>query len=79
MPAVAGISYRPVEIEMKGIPYMEAGDVITVLTRTGGVEAFVFRRTLKGINTMRDSIEARGDEVNADETDDSISSVTIET
>lgn len=79
VPAVAGISYRPVEIEMKGIPYMEAGDVITVLTRTGGVEAFVFRRILKGINTMRDSIEARGDEVNADETDDSISSVTIET
>lgn len=75
IPGLLGIRYIPVELEMKGLPYVEAGDVLTVLTRTGGIEAFVFRRTLKGINHMTDSIEARGDEMNKADIDDSITIV----
>ena len=57
---------------------MEAGDVVTILTRTGGIEAFVFRRILKGINCLTDSLEARGDEVNEADEDDSATTVTLE-
>lgn len=75
IPGLLGIRYTPISLEMKGLPYVEAGDVFTVLTRTGGIEAFVFRRTLKGINFMTDSIEARGDEVNEIDIDDSVTTI----
>ena len=41
---------------------MECGDRINLITKTGGAESFIFRRTLKGINALRDTYEARGDE-----------------
>lgn len=72
IPNLKGIRYIPAELEMVGLPYMEAGDVLSVLTRTGGIEVFVFRRTLKGINFMTDSVEARGDELNKTDEDDSV-------
>lgn len=72
IPNLTGIRYIPAELEMIGLPYIEAGDVLSVLTRKGGMEVFVFRRTLKGINFMTDSIEARGDEVNKTDVDDSV-------
>ena len=75
IPNLKGIRYIPAELEMVGLPYMEAGDVLSVLTRTGGIEVFVFRRTLKGINFMTDSVEARGDEVNKTDMDDSVTVV----
>lgn len=75
IPGLLGIRYTPISLEMKGLPYVEAGDVLTVLTRTGGMEAFVFRRTLKGINFMTDTIEARGDEVNKTDIDDSVTTI----
>lgn len=71
IPNLKGIRYIPAELEMVGLPYMEAGDVLSVLTKTGGIEVFVFRRTLKGINFMTDSVEARGDELNKTDADDS--------
>lgn len=78
IPAVDGVRYIPYEAEITGLPYMEAGDVVTILTRTGGIEAFVFRRILKGINCLTDSLEARGDEVNEADEDDSATTVTLE-
>lgn len=75
IPALSGIRYVPVELEMQGLPYIEAGDVLTVETRGGSLDAFVFRRTLKGINHMVDSIEARGDEVNESDIDESVTVV----
>lgn len=71
IPNLKGIRYTPAELEMVGLPYMEAGDVLSVLTKTGGIEVFAFRRTLKGINFMTDSVEARGDELNKTDADDS--------
>ena len=77
IPAVDGVRYIPYEADIVGLPYVEAGDVLTILTRTGGIEAFVFRRTLKGINCLTDSLEARGDEVNEAEEDDSATTISI--
>lgn len=72
VPGVAGIQYIPAELEMIGLPYIEAGDVLSVQTRTDKIAVFVFRRTLQGINHMTDSIEARGDELNEVGLDDSV-------
>ena len=37
-------------------------DRIGVLTKTGGAESFVFKRTLKGIQSLHDTFESEGDE-----------------
>ena len=75
--AIDGVRYIPYEAEINGLPYMEAGDVVTILTRMGGIEAFVFRRTLRGINCLTDRLEARGDEVNEVGEDDSATTISI--
>lgn len=72
IPNIKGISYTPADIKMKGLPFVEAGDVLNVLTRDGGFETFVFRRTISGIQSLSDDVEARGDEVNEDMTDKSV-------
>ena len=64
VPNITGISYVPAELSMKGLPHIEAGDVLSVLTKEGGIELFVFRRTMTGIKALIDDIEAKGDEVN---------------
>ncbi len=77
IPAIDGVRYIPYEAEITGLPYMEAGDVVTILTHMGGIEAFVFRRTLRGINCLTDRLEARGDEVNEVGEDDSATTISI--
>lgn len=69
VPNARGITYIPAELEMKGLPYIEAGDVLCILTENGGMESFVFRRTLSGIFSLKDSVEALGDEINEDTKD----------
>ena len=45
-----------------GMPWIECGDRIGILTMVGGAETFVFRRTLKGIQMLTDTYESNGDE-----------------
>lgn len=45
-----------------GMPWVECGDRIGILTMVGGAETFVFRRTLKGIQMLTDTYESNGDE-----------------
>lgn len=45
-----------------GMPWVECGDRIGILTMNGGAETFVFRRTLKGIQMLTDTYESNGDE-----------------
>lgn len=71
VPNVQGVSYVPAEISMKGLPYLEAGDVIDVLTQEGGFETIIMQRTLKGILALVDNIESTGDELTEDTTDTS--------
>lgn len=59
---VKNISYVPAELEMKGLPYIEVGDVLNILTMTGGIETCVLRRTMSGIQSLEDSIETVGKE-----------------
>ncbi len=45
-----------------GMPWVECGDRIGILTMVGGAETFVFRRTMKGIQMLTDTYESNGDE-----------------
>ena len=56
------VRYVPCAVTAKGLPWLEAGDTIDVLTTKGGFESIVLRRTLSGIQGLSDSIEARGNE-----------------
>ena len=57
------LSYTPNYTEAVGLPWIEAGDRINLVTNKGGYESFIFRRTLSGIQILKDTYEAYGDEV----------------
>ena len=58
------MGYAPSEVHAVGLPYVECGDRISLLTKEGGIETFVFSRTLSGIQSLVDSYESYGDECN---------------
>ena len=58
---VEGVKYMPAEINTVGaFPYLEAGDVVQVITTDGGFETIILNRTLSGIQSLSDSYESRG-------------------
>lgn len=57
--AVSGVSYLPADIDMIGMPWIEAGDSLRISTKTETIHTYVLRRTLKGINALRDRIESK--------------------
>ena len=59
---IRNLHYTPNTTICFGMPWIEPSDRITVLTKTGGFESFIFRRTLKGIHSLKDTLEASGDE-----------------
>jgi len=61
---IANLGYVPNTTEALGAPWLECGDRVGLLTYDGGFETFVFRRTLKGIQNLRDTYESEGDELN---------------
>lgn len=59
---ISNMGYVPHTTKAHGLPFVETGDRIALLTKTGGEESFIFRRTLSGINNLRDTYEATGEE-----------------
>lgn len=60
------ISYRPNTTESIGLPYMEVGDVY-LINKQIAVDSYIFNRTLKGIQNLRDTYEAKGNIVRSNE------------
>jgi len=56
-------SYRPCKIEVKGNPCIEAGDGIQVVTTYNTVMTYVLQRTMKGVQSLKDTIKATGTKV----------------
>lgn len=57
---IAGASFQNCTITMKGLPYLEIGDRLSVLTKDGDeVQMIIMRRTLSGINHLVDTIECK--------------------
>lgn len=61
---ISNLGFTPNITEAIGSPWIECGDRLGLLTYDGGIETFVFRRTLKGIQNLKDTYESVGDEVN---------------
>ena len=61
---ISNLTYTPHTTKLRGLPFMECGDRVNLITKTGGIESFIFRRTLKGIHALMDTYEAEGDEYN---------------
>lgn len=61
---ISNIGYTPHDTKAIGLPYMECGDRISLLTQDGGIETFIFSRNLSGIQSMVDNYESHGTEKN---------------
>lgn len=59
---IRGIIYRPFTADCKGNPCLEVGDAVRLPTRYELIESYIFKRTLKGIQALRDDLEADGEE-----------------
>lgn len=53
------ITYVPAEIDMKGLPYLESGDVIQIDSADAKLQTIILRRTMTGIQALMDSIESK--------------------
>lgn len=54
--------YRPAQVEARGNPCLEVGDGILLHTTREDVYTYILQRTLKGIQALRDSYTAEGEE-----------------
>lgn len=59
---IRGIIYRPFTADCKGNPCLEVGDAVRIPTKYELIESYIFKRTLKGIQALRDDLEADGEE-----------------
>ena len=61
---ISNMNYVPCVLKCMGMPWIECGDRIGVLTKTGGAETFIYHRTITGIQSLVDTFESEGDEYN---------------
>lgn len=59
---IKGIIYRPFSADCKGNPCLEVGDAVRLTTKYELIETYILKRTLKGIQALRDDLEADGEE-----------------
>lgn len=57
---IGNITYRPFKATLKGNPCLEVGDPVRLYTRRQVIESYILERTLKGIQSLKDSISADG-------------------
>lgn len=60
---IGGIYYVPHNTKVRGMPYVECGDVINVqISERQSIDTYVFKRTMKGVQSLTDTYEADGKE-----------------
>jgi len=57
---IKNVRYMPADLELIGLPWIEAGDVIAIMTEDGAIETCILRRTLNGIQSLVDNFESKG-------------------
>lgn len=60
---IQGLWYVPSTVDSIGLPYVECGDFVLVAARHSIVRAYVLTRTLKGIQSLKDTYRATGDKI----------------
>lgn len=62
-PNIPDLTFVPIELEKKGLPYLEAGDAIEVETEDSQiVPSFILRQTIKGIQFLEADVESSNGE-----------------
>ena len=59
---IMNLVYRPYSADCKGNPCLEVGNSIRFNTKYELIETYILKRTLKGIQALRDAISADGEE-----------------
>jgi hypothetical protein len=60
LPVIENCVYRPFEATLPGNLCMEVGDTVKLYTKYQDVESYILKRTLKGIQALRDSVTTEG-------------------
>ena len=60
---ISKISYRPFESTSKGNPCYPVGEPVRMITKYKIIESYILKRTLSGIQSLRDSFYADGEEI----------------
>ena len=55
--------YRPYSVECLGNPCIEVGDAIRITAKSEIIESYILQRTIKGIQSLRDTYKADGQKV----------------
>lgn len=69
VPYLDPITFTPIDLEMKGLPYLEAGDYLAVTAEDGTIaNSFAMRQTISGIQVLTAEIESTsGDIIESEE------------
>lgn len=60
----AKINFTPFELTAVGMPWLEAGDPLEIVTQSGEtVKSFIMRRELSGLQLLTDEIDSKGGEI----------------
>lgn len=59
---ISNVWYRPAHVEAKGNPCLEVGDGIKLSTTHEIIYTYILQRTLKGIQALRDTYDADGEQ-----------------
>lgn len=59
--------YRPAHVEAKGNPCLEVGDGIRLSTNREIIYTYILQRTLKGIQALRDTYDAEGEQYQSED------------
>lgn len=64
IPHIRSVNFTPVEMNIRGLPFLEAGDAFTLALSDGTVlNSYILNHTIDGIQRMTDSIESVSGEV----------------
>ena len=64
IPRIDAINFTPVDLEMRGLPYMEAGDPITLTAEDGStVNSYILRQEISGIQDLRATVTSTNGEL----------------
>lgn len=67
---IKGLEYRPFDAKLVGNPCFEVGDAIRLHTKHQVIDSYVLQRTLSGIQALRDSFSADGEEYQTEKVND---------
>lgn len=64
VPYINGVNFTPVEMDIRGLPFLEAGDAFTLTAEDGTVlNSYVLNHTISGIQHLTESIDSVSGEV----------------